>query len=140
MADQKKELYIRVNGQLVEVTQDVYLTFYRMKRRERFVVEKDQRAGVVLYSDLDTDELVGEDMLPDYSHNVEEEAIANVMHSKLHNFLACLPEQDQRLLQALYFDGLTERQTGILLGMAQKTVNDRKHKALKKLRTMFGVK
>lgn len=43
MADQKKELYIRVNGQLVEVTQDVYLTFYRMKRRERFVVEKDQR-------------------------------------------------------------------------------------------------
>ena len=49
MADQKKELYIRVNGQLVEVTQDVYLTFYRMKRRERFVVEKDQRAGVVLY-------------------------------------------------------------------------------------------
>ena len=102
MADQKKELYIRVDGQLIEVTQEVYLTFYRMKRRERFVVEKDRRAGVVLYSDLDTDELVGENVLPDYSHNVEEEAIANVMYSKLHNCLACLPEQDQRLLQALF--------------------------------------
>lgn len=140
MADQKKELYIRVNDQLVEVTQEVYLTFYRMARRERFVVEKDRRAGVVLYSDLDTDELVGEDVLPDYSHNVEEEAIANVMYRKLHDYLAHLPEQDRKLLQAIYFDDLTERQVGQRLGMAQKTVNDRKHKALKKLRTMFGVK
>lgn len=140
MADQKKELYIKVDGQLVEVTQEVYLTFYRMARRERFVVEKERRAGVVLYSDLDTDEMVGEDILPDPAQNVEEEAIAKALHSKLHECMACLPDSDRRLLQAIYFDGLTERQTGERMGLAQKTVNDRKHKALKELRKMFGVK
>ena len=140
MADQKKKLYIRVNTQLVEVSEEVYLTFYRMRRREKYVVEKDRRVGVLLYSELDTNETIAEEMIPDLTHNVEEDVIAKVMHTKLHHCLTLLSETDREVLKAIYFDGLTERQVGEQMGMAQRTVNDRKHKALKQLRKMFGVK
>lgn len=39
MAD-KKEFYIRVKDELVEVTREVYLTYYRGKRGEETQLEK----------------------------------------------------------------------------------------------------
>ena len=118
----------------------MYLAFYRMRRREQYVQEKDFHAGVMHYSEWDTGETVAEEMFPDPALNVEEEIIAKVMSEKLHDCLALLPESDRELLHALYFEGQSERQLCKKLGVGQKTVNDRKRKALGKLRNMFGVK
>ncbi len=50
--------------------------------------EKDIRNGKVLYSDLDTDELLGEDMIPDMtSERVEDSAIYSILREKLHQYL-----------------------------------------------------
>ena len=62
---EKKEYQIRIPGRLVPVSKEVYLAYYRMARREQFVFEKDRRAGVAYYSDLDTDEILGEETIPD---------------------------------------------------------------------------
>ena len=43
---EKKEYRIKVQGQLVPVTEEVYLTYYRMKRRELHLEEKDTAHGV----------------------------------------------------------------------------------------------
>lgn len=51
---EKKEYKIKVQGTLVSVSEDIYLTYYRMDRRARGVEERDQRNGVVLYCDYDT--------------------------------------------------------------------------------------
>ena len=53
---EKKEYQIKVQGQLVPVTEEVYLTYYRMKRRELHLEEKDAAHGVFYYSALDTEE------------------------------------------------------------------------------------
>lgn len=91
----KKEYRIRVDGVLVEVTQEVYQSYYRMRRREAFLIEKDIDHGVELYSNLDTDETLGEEMLPDlYSPGVEERAITNVLSEMI--FAAYLSGQNMK--------------------------------------------
>lgn len=48
MAEKKKHL-IKVQDQLVPVNEEVYLTYYRMKRREIYLEERDTANGVFYY-------------------------------------------------------------------------------------------
>lgn len=89
----EKTYWIRVPEGLVEVTKEVYVTYYRMRRREQFLEEKDDRNGKVLYCDLDTEEVLGEEMIPDrVSPDVQDAVIARLMAEKLHAGLKKLPE------------------------------------------------
>ena len=54
-----KNYYIKVPGALVEVTEEVYLTYYRMRRRCSAVQEKDTYNGVTSYDTLDTEDILG---------------------------------------------------------------------------------
>lgn len=110
MAENRK-YRIRVDGILVDVSEEVYHAYYSMERHTRTLDEKDIRNGKVLYSDLDTDELLGEEMLPNRNaEQVEDSAICRVLREKLHHQLAMLSAQDMELIQALYFECLTERE------------------------------
>ena len=51
---EKKEYRIKVQGQLVPVSEEVYFTYYRMKRRETYLEERDTANGVFYYSAMDT--------------------------------------------------------------------------------------
>ena len=78
MAEERK-YRIRVDGILVDVSKEVYRAYYSIERHTRTLDEKDIRNGKVLYSDLDTDELLGEDMIPDMtSERVEDSAIYSI--------------------------------------------------------------
>ena len=84
MAENRK-YRIRVDGILVDVSEEVYHAYYSMERHTRTLDEKDIRNGKVLYSDLDTDELLGEEMLPNRNaEQVEDSAICRVLREKLH--------------------------------------------------------
>ncbi len=133
MAD-NKSYRIRVDGILVEVSEEVYRAYYSIERHTRTLDEKDTRNGKVLYSDLDTNELLGEEMIPDMdSESVEDSAIHNILCRELHQYLAMLPKQDVELIQALYFERLTEREYARQIGIFQKGVNKRRQKVLDKL-------
>lgn len=110
MAEERK-YRIRVDGILVDVSKEVYHAYYSIERHTRTLDEKDTRNGKVLYSDLDTDELLGEEVLPDRNaERVEDSAICSILCEELHYQLAMLPAQDRELIQALYFECLTERE------------------------------
>ena len=51
-----------------------------------------------------------------------------------------LPAQDMELIQALYFECLTEREYAQRIGISQKGVNKRRQKVLDKLRAMMKAK
>lgn len=135
---QKKKYQIRVPGALVEVSKSTYLTYYRMDRRARFLEEKDDAHGRVRYSDLDTEETTGENMLPDLnSVSVEEQAIANVLKEKLSNALKLLPGSERDLIKAIYFEGLSERQFAQRTGTHYMTIHSRKTVVLRKLKKLM---
>ncbi len=137
MAEQKK-YYIHVPGALVEVSEGVYFAYYQEKRRGRTLREKDERNGAVSYDGLDTPELSGQEMIPDRGAvSVEDAAIANILRGELRRCLALLDEPDRQLIQALYFEGLSEREYAKRVGVPQRTINDRRHRALRKLKKLL---
>ena len=135
---ERKEYRIKVQGVLVEVTREVYLAYYSVERHARTLDEKDVRNGKVLYSALDTEETLGEEMIPDFgAARVEDVAIGNVLCEKLRQCLTLLSEQDQELIQALYFEGMTERQLSKRTGIPYMTIHNRKTRILQKLKKMI---
>lgn len=138
MAD-KKEYRIRISGKLVEVTEEVYLCYYRMKRRALFLEEKDGKHGVVYYSAMDTEETNGEEAIPDLASPCVEDVVADkLMAEQLHRCISLLTESEKTLIDALYFKGKSEREFSVEHGIPQKTINDRKQRILHKLRKLLG--
>lgn len=67
--------------------------------------------------------------------SAEDEAIRNERHEALMKALSELDEMDQKIIDLYYFHkGWNERKIAPEIGKCQKTVNDRKTKALEKLR------
>ena len=137
MAENKK-YYIPVPGTLVEVSEGIYFAYYQEKRRGRTLREKDERNGAVSYDGLDTPELSGQEMIPDRDAvSVEDAAIANILRGELRRCLALLDEPDRQLIQALYFEGLSERKYAKRVGIPQQTISDRKRRVLARLKKLL---
>ena len=137
MAEHKK-YFIRVPGALVEVSEGVYFAYYQEKRRNRTLEEKDERNGTISYDGLDTPELSGQEMIPDRDAvSVEDAAIASILRGELHRCLALLDEPDRLLIQALYFEGLSERKYAKQVGIPQQTISDRKRRVQARLKKLL---
>lgn len=135
---EKKEYLIKVQGQLVPVTEEVYLTYYRMKRRELHLEEKDAKHGVFHYSALDTDETNGEDAIPDLSSpRVEDVVTDKLIAEKLHQCLAQLAKEEQELIFTLFFQNKSEHELAAETGIPRMTIHNRKKRILARLKKLM---
>ncbi len=141
MAEEKKKTYyIRAMGEAVEVPKDLYLAYYRMRRQEQGLVEKDEYNGVMHYNDLDTDDILGVESFSSYEdESVEEAAIRHVLIRELHKAINSLPDADRELIYALYFEGLSQRELSKRTGIPQKTIDNRKARILRRLKKYLKI-
>ena len=138
MADKEKYM-IKVEGKLVEVTPDVYYAYFRMERQERWQEEKQQGHAVMSYDALDDGETVGVEVVPDLTTpSMEEAVMTREIHEKLHRALDALPKAERQLIQAIYFDGFTEKEYAVSSGLSQQGVSYRLRKILSKLRIFMN--
>lgn len=138
MADKEKYM-IKVEGKLVEVTPDVYYAYFRMERQERWQEEKQQGHAVMSYDALDDGETVGVEVVPDLTTpSMEEAVMTREIHEKLHRALDALPKAERELIQAIYFDGFTEKEYAVSSGLNQQGVSYRLRKILSKLRIFMN--
>ena len=59
------------------------------------------------------------------------------IHEKLHHAVDALPKAERELIQAIYFDGFTEKEYAVSSGLSQQGVSYRLRKILSKLRTFM---
>ena len=138
MTDKEKYM-IKVGGKLVEVTPDVYYAYFRMERQERWQEEKQQGHAVVSYDALDDGETVGVEVVPDLTTpSMEEAVMTREIHEKLHRAVDALPKAERELIQAIYFDGFTEKEYAVSSGLSQQGVSYRLRKILSKLRIFMN--
>lgn len=79
--------------------------------------------------------MLGEEMLTDRTApSIEEIVVSRLLYEKLHQCLELLPKGERKLIQALYFEGISERQLSKRMKIPRMTIHDRKAKALEKLR------
>jgi len=139
MAD-KEQYIIKVEGNPVEVTPEVYYTYYRMARQERGQEEKKQRNGVFSYDALDTGETVGLEAIPDsITPSVEETLVSKELKACLHRAIDNLPRAERELIEAIYFQGMSEREYAKHVGISQAGVSHRLRKTLSKIRILMNI-
>lgn len=67
----------------------------------------------------------------------EEQAIKQELYQALYGAICRLNEKQRNVIVLCYFRYMTEQEAADILGVAQKTVNNRKHSALAKLRKIL---
>ena len=139
MAD-KSKYYIPVEGKLIEVEENVYVAYYKMGRRERYIEERDMENGVVSYNVLDSESRAGEMILREGSApSMEDLALANELRDQLHRCIAALPRAERELIHAIYFEGMTEAEYAPRAKLTQSGVSRRRKKTLSKLKKLLNL-
>ena len=138
MADKEKH-YIPIEGKLIEVEENVYIAYYKMGRRERYLVERDQKNGLLSYDALDQDGIVGQEMMNDpEADSLEDLVLAKELKSQLHRCIEILSKSERELIQAIYFDGMSDTEYSKRIRKSQQTVSYRRKKVLSKLKRLMN--
>ncbi len=135
-----KKYFIKIKNQLVEVSKEVYIFHYKTKRRALYLTERNQKHGVVSYHSQDilknlSEDITGEETIYDtYAPTPEDLTVESIMNEELHKALKFLTKDEMALIQALFFDGLTEVDMAKRYAVNQSTINRRKVKIIEKLK------
>lgn len=129
--------YIPVDGKYYETTKEIYEVYYQMDRRERYLEERDIKKGVKTFSDISSfsytaDEIIGDDEL-----DVSDKAIKNIYIEAVLEALSYLDEEDQSLIQELFFYEKTERDLAEDIGISKTALHFRKNRALERIRELI---
>lgn len=128
------KFFIPLHGMLMEVTEETYRDFYKAGRRQKYIDERSVGNGDFSYDMLTTDDFNGEDILIDDSEDIATQVVHKIMLDKLSDSILLLSDDEQELINALFFRNLSERKWSDETGIPQKTINDRKHRIIAKLK------
>lgn len=126
--------FIPVQGFLMEVSKEHYQDFYRAKEREAYLKKLDAKYGLLSIDAFDTDDDNGTDYISNDTEDVAETVSHLLLVEKLRSVIPMLPEKEQKLIQALFFQGMTEREYAKVCGVSQVAIHKRKNRIMAKLK------
>lgn len=119
MAEREK-YYIGLNGQTFEVSKELYETYYKGQRKEKYFthdlkqehtkVDKETGEMIVIPSREDSYErlLEAEKQFAEEAENVEDVAVRAVMLEKLNEALRTLTDEETAIIHALFYQEISE--------------------------------
>ena len=125
------KLFIPVQGCLLEVVREQYADFYKDKERWRYLKKLDTNHSLLSLEGFTDSEGNVLDFIIDETVDVAETVVRAVMVDRLKVALPLLSDGEQALIQAIFFEELSEREVGLRLGITQSVVNKRKAKILR---------
>ena len=132
-----KKNFIKIYGYFYETTKEDYEKNQKDNRRHRYLEETKKGIVILSYNAMDTEEMTGESIIADETVNVEETAIKIVMIDELHKALSILSDEELHIINALFYEQITERNLAEQLHISQPAVNKKKNKILNKLKDYF---
>lgn len=131
---------ITVDGVDVEVTEEVFLVYSQMDRRERYLLEDTAAGRILSLEQMSEDEVllhyVGAEVIPniedDYLEKEETERV-NCLLKRLPNAIVSLDASERQLIDALYIKGIPMREYARAAGVSHVAIIKRKHRVIKKL-------
>ncbi|MDR2514756.1 MAG: RNA polymerase subunit sigma-70 [Christensenellaceae bacterium] len=123
---------ITVDGEEVEVTEAVYKAYSQADRRERYGYEREE--GLLLSLERMDEEGVHPTFPTDRRvESAEDTVMRRLLIAEALDALSCLTPSEQRLIQAVVMEGVSEQEYAEYLGVSQVAVHLRKHGILKKI-------
>lgn len=139
MADKEKYM-IKIQGKLIEVSEDVYYAYFRMERQERWQEEKKAEHNVLSYDAMDNSETLGiENVVDVTAPTLEEVAAGHELRDRVRHAVSLLPKAERELIRAIYYEELTERDVAKSEGVSQNKIYKQRQRALSKLRLLLDI-
>lgn len=145
MDKEKRKLWI--DGQFIEVTEEVYRVYMQGDRKmryfetdlkiERTVLDENGRIQQIIPSREDSLDRLVEDnarQFEDTRESVEDAVLRKLAEDDLRRALTKLTDEEYALVYALFYEGRTERDYAKELGVYPNAVHKKKQRILKKLR------
>lgn len=134
----KSKKFLPMYGMIMEVDEDFYKDYYRQKDRDEYLSWRTKNKDIS-YSDYDTEEFNGEDLLVDPDEDVEKQVVDKLMAEQIRRVVSLLPSEERELIEALFFKGYSERQWSKISGIPQRTICYRKNVILQKLKKILKI-
>jgi RNA polymerase sigma factor (sigma-70 family) len=136
---------ITVYGEDIEVPEDIFLAYSQADRRERYVdEEEDDKFAPLSWEKLAEDAVQDKSVGAELTPTVEDafmtlEARRKYAHQmqSLEVALSNLSDADRKLIDALFFKGISGRKYAKQLGVTEKVVRRRKNRIFKNLKKFF---
>ena len=142
------EFIIKIGKEQVSVSEEIYKEYYKMKRRERYL-EEDIKVGRIAV-DPETETV---DFIPSKEDSInrlmdqgtdfgDDQMIDDILCDKatlliLQEAMTALDEEEQELIQAIYYKNLTVREVAKEGNVSHVAVVKRHKKVLDKLKKYF---
>ena len=131
------KLFIPVQGCLLEVVREQYADFYKEKERWRYLQKLDTNHKLLSLEGFTDSEGNVLDFVVDEAVDIAETVVHAAMVDRMKTAMLLLSDSEQALIQAIFFEELSEREVSLRLGITQSVVNKRKAKILAKLRNII---
>ena len=147
---------ITVDGENVEVSEDVYDTYaklgYKMEHIEHSIkcnrvlqdrngkAVRDEHGHPIMLPEREVslDKLIDADFeFASLETSLEDIVIGQLQIEELCSCLSLLNAHERELIESLFFEGVTEREYAQRIGIAQKNVNKKKQRILLKLKNLL---
>lgn len=130
--------FLPLHGMLMEVTEEEYKSYYKDKRRQKYIDERSRENGDVSYDALDSSDMLGESVFVDIETNVEEQVINKIIFEQLHNAFLLLSEEEKEVITAIFKNNLTERELAKKKGVYHNAIHKQKNRILEKLKKFLN--
>ena len=148
--------FVTIDGKDIAVSKELYKEYAETGRRIRYmeldlkydrvlqdadgktVRDENGQAIVLPEREVSLDKLVDEGWdFPSSAPSAESVVVERFDMRTFYDLLDLLSPKDRALIQALFFENITEREYSQKTGLPQKTINDRKHRILGKLKNFL---
>ncbi len=135
---------ITIDGEDVEVTEEVFLAYSQADRRERYLMENATANMTLSLEQMQQDQVqlnyVGVQTMPSAEEcclEREEEAILSNRRQIMLTALAQLSDSDRELITALFWEHISIRTYASKIGVSDMAVRKRRDRILKQMRKFF---
>ncbi|HEO4734888.1 TPA: sigma-70 family RNA polymerase sigma factor [Streptococcus agalactiae] len=131
-----KEYYLYVNGQRVEVSEQIYKVYWREKEHEKYLEQVDKKNHLLFFSSLDHDGNFV-DNLADESVDVEKIIETQILIETVRKAMSRLNDEERDIIERLYFNDETLSSIARGKKVSYQAIQWRKNNILKKLRVLL---
>lgn len=129
--------FLPIQGCLMEVNKEQYVDFYREKERWEYLKKQDRKQNLFSIDTFGSDDVDGENCIPDQTEDVVEVIAHSEMLQKLREKLPLLPETERLLIQKHFYEGMSQADLGRLYGISQSSISRHMAKILAKLKKLL---
>lgn len=132
-----KEFKIRINNEFIAVNEEIYITYYKMGRRERYLEEVNAEKNLSYNQLLELNYPI-EGKMYESQHLLEDAVIEKILHEKMIIALEMLTGYERMIIDELFFEGTSIRKLSYHLNVPKSTLHDQKEKIIKRLKKIIS--